>query len=296
MKWLVARFRQRDDRPIQAIFNDLPTNDFSGLFTKLRPGGRSVFNGAETYSAAVVGSLFDQLLPARSLHLATSFNTVGYLSRRPLDRLPHYILPNGPSLPGTGGSVSPADRAVFAAQAQDDMARFLTARAAELVPGGILLFQTFGAGEVWRAADRIHDALNDAMLAAVEQRLIDRADYEAYYSPAYYRTLEETISLVATGDAPLGTFFRLERAETFDVPVPFVQDFRRSGDPGPFARDYTNFFRAFTEGMLRTAFAAHPHVDRLIAEIFAHIERLVGEDPGRYEFHYIWVAALLTRL
>ena len=32
--------------------------------------------------------MYDQLCPPQSLHLATTFNAIGFLSRKPLDRLP----------------------------------------------------------------------------------------------------------------------------------------------------------------------------------------------------------------
>jgi gibberellin A4 carboxyl methyltransferase len=292
MQRLVVALRQRTSRPIQTIHSDLPTNDYSELFRGLRPQDQSVFASPETYSAAVGGSMFEQLLPPRSIHVATTFNAIGFLSRRPVDRLPNYILPNGPSARRGNGSVSPADRRAFAAQALDDVDTFLRARAAELVPGGKLLVQVFGCGDRLRTCDGIYDALNDAMLEVVDAGLVDRGSYESFYQPVYFRTLDELTASVAAPDAPL---FDLERAETYEVTVPFVEAFRRTGDRAPFAKDYTDFFRAFTEPVLRIGFAAHPQLDRLVGEVYARAERLIRDDPDRYEFHYIAVAMLLTR-
>ncbi|MCP4385321.1 MAG: class I SAM-dependent methyltransferase [Hyphomicrobiales bacterium] len=292
---VVAAVRKRTAQPILTMHTDLPLNDYSRLLTMLRPEGRSVFNVAETYSAVVGGSFYGQLLPPRSLHVATTFNSIGYLSRRPIDRLEHHVQANGPSTPDAPGSVSQEEKEAFLEQTLADMESFLRARAAELVPGGLLLLQCFGAGEVWHNCDRITDALNDALLAAVAAGRIGRAGYETYYSPFYYRTVDEMISLVATPEAPLGSLFRLDRAETFDVSVPFVEEFRRTADVAKFASAYVNFFRAFTEPQLRMAFVDRPNVDQTIDEIFAHIERLICDDPERYELHYISVAALLTR-
>jgi gibberellin A4 carboxyl methyltransferase len=87
--------------------------------------------------------LYDRLLPPASTYVATTFNAIGYLSRRPLDRLPGFILPNGPSATRNIGTVSKQERAAFAQQAADDVSAFLTARATELVPGGKLLMQVF---------------------------------------------------------------------------------------------------------------------------------------------------------
>ncbi|MEO1020822.1 MAG: hypothetical protein AAFY56_24565, partial [Pseudomonadota bacterium] len=115
--------------------------------------------------------------------------------------------------------------------------------------------------------------------------------YEAYYQPVYFRTLEELTAPVER----LGGQFKLERAEIYEVPVPFVEDHQRSGDIETYAKEYTNFFRAFTEAVLCAAFPAHdpkPFAD----DIFGRAERLVREYPDRYVFRYVSVAMLLTRL
>jgi hypothetical protein len=155
------------------------------------------------------------------------------------------------------------------------------------------LIEVFGAGDGGRTCDGIYDALNDAVLEALDAGLIDRAGYEAYYQPVYFRTLEELTAPVTAPDAPLASLLRLERAEKYEVAVPFVEAFRRTGDPAAFARSYTDFFRAFTEPVLR---AASPDIDQLADDVFARAERLIRDHPERYEFHWVSVAALLIRL
>jgi gibberellin A4 carboxyl methyltransferase len=296
MRRLVAALRARTSRPIQTIHSDLPTNDYGELMRGLRPDGRSVFEAEEVYAAAVGGSMFDRLLPPGSLHLATTFNAIGFLSRRPVDRLPGFILANGPSQRGGVGQVSDADRRAVARQARDDVESFMTARAAELVPGGKLLIQVFGAGETLRTCDGIYDVLNDALLEVVDAGLIDRDGYEAFYQPVYMRTLDELTAPLTDGTSPCGKLFRLDRAETYEVPVPFVEDFRRGGDVEAYAAEYTDFYRVFTEPVLRMEFAAHRDLDGLIDDVYRRAQRLVRGDPDRYEFHYIAVAALMTRV
>ncbi len=295
MRHLAACLRQRTSAPIQTIHSDLPTNDYSELFALLRPEGRSVFDDPQVYSAVVGGSMYDRLLPSHSLHMAFTFNAIAFLSRRPLERLGDYIFPNGPSALSGVGSVSREERAAFADQARADLEGFMRARAAELLPGGKLLIEVFGAGETLRTCDGIYDALNDAILEIVEEGQIDRDAYARYYQPVYMRTLDELTAPVADRNAPLAGLFQLDRAETYEVAVPFVEEFRKTGDIGKYARDYTNFFRAFTEAVLRGSLSQHPRLDDLVQEIYARAERLVGTHPERYEFHYIAIAALLTR-
>ena len=226
MRRLIPAVRARSARPITTIHSDLPTNDFSGLFVRLR-GTDGPTLGPNVYSAAVGGSMFDQLLPARSAHLATTFNAIGFLTRRPLDRLPGYILPNGPSALRGVGHVDAAERAAFAAQANADLERFLRMRAVELVPGGKLLVEVFGESEAGRTCDGIYDVLNDAVLEVLDAGLIDRAAYETYYQPVYFRTLDELVAPVAGDTAPLAGLFSLDEARAYEVAVSFRRDLRR---------------------------------------------------------------------
>lgn len=293
MHRLVSTLRAGSARPIMTIQSDLPTNDFTALLESLRPDGRAVF-GDNVYSAVIGGSMFDQLLPPRSIHLAMTFNAIGFLSRRPLDRLPGYILPNGPSAARGVGNVSEAERAAFAAQAAADIESFLRARAAELTAGGQLLIEVFGASQTARACDGIYDVLNDALLEALSGGAIDRPRYEAYYQPVYFRTLEELVAPVSGPESALGSVFDLDRAETYEVAIPFVEAYRATGDTCAYARAYTDFFRAFTEAPLRMAFPGNDFA-AIANEIYGRCERLIRENPERYHFRYISVAALLTR-
>lgn len=235
--------------------------------------------------------MFDRLLPPGSLHLAMTFNAIGFLGARPLARLPGYILPNGPSRVRGVGEVTQAERAAFAAQACGDTEAFLRARAAELAPGGKLFLQVFGAGEELRTCDGIYDVLNDALLELVETGVIAREAYDTFYQPVYFRRLDELTGPVESSGAP----FRVERAESYEAPVPFNEEFARTGDIATYATDYTNFYRAFTEAVLRLHFAGHPKLDLLVTELYGRAERLLRAAPERYPFHYIAHAILLTR-
>ncbi len=75
MRRLISGLRKRTQRHILTAHSDLPTNDFSELFIGLRPGGQSVFDDPGVSSCAVGGSMFDRLLPPRSLHIAMSMQS-----------------------------------------------------------------------------------------------------------------------------------------------------------------------------------------------------------------------------
>ncbi len=296
MQRLLPVLRRRTTRPLATIHSDLPTNDYSALLTGLRREDRSVFPVGNVYSGVVGGSMYDELLPPASLHVAMSFNAVGYLSRRPLERLPGYILANGPNARRRAGAVTAEERAAVARQSADDIQAFLTARAAELVPGGKLLVQVFGADGSGCTGDGIFDALNDALVGLRDVGRITGDEYERFYQPVYFRRLEELVAAVAETSSALSGLYRLERAETHESQTPFVEDYRATGDAAAYAGAFTSFFRAFTEPVLRMAFSRHADIDVLVGDIYSSCERLIREDPTAYMFRYISVAALMTRL
>ncbi len=291
----VSRLVQRTDRPIQTIHSDLPTNDFSSLLRSLRPEGHSVFGEPNVYSSVVGGSMYDQLLPDRSLHMATTFNAIGFLSRKPIATLPGYIFPNGPSAIRNNGFVSEEDQAAFSKLARQDIATFLKARAKELVPGGKLLLQVFGANETASTCDGIYDLLNDAVLCFVEDGSISQDVYEAYYQPVYMRTLEELTAPVSDPALGAAGLFQIDHATSYEIPVSFNERFSADADLQTYARDYVNFFRAFTEAALRNALPANDQRDTLVEQIYEKAIQLLKAAPDLYPFRYIAVATLMTR-
>ena len=295
MRHMVQALRQRSARPIQTIHSDLPTNDYSELFKALRPDGRSVFQADDVYSAVVAGSMFDRLLPPRSLQLVTTFNAIAFFSNRPVDRLPSFILANGPSRPNDGFKVSDEDHDACARRSRADLESFFTARAAELVPGGKLLVQVFGAdGALWTCGNAF-DALNAALMEMLDAGLIDRGAYETYYHPVYMRTLDDLTAPLTDRQSSCCDLFELNRAETFETPVDFVETYQRDGDANQYARAATGFVRVFTESGLRLAFAGHGDLDAAIEDIYQRFERISRSDPERYRIHFVSVAALMTR-
>ncbi|WP_027133666.1 class I SAM-dependent methyltransferase [Geminicoccus roseus] len=294
MRQLLPVLRQRTDRPLATVHSDLPTNDFGELFRALR-GENGPVLGEDVYSCAVGGSMYDRLLPPGSLGLATTFNAIGYFGRRPLERLEDYIVPNGPMPGRTAAKVTPAEHAACAGQAAADLEAYLLRRAVELVPGGLALVQVFGVGPMGRTCDGIYDALDDSLRELVAAGRIDRDNYARFYQPVYFRDLDELTAPVAGPNAPLAHLFALERAECYEVPVPFVEAWRAGGDTAGYAAACTAFFRAFTEPVLRLAFAADPDPDGLVQAAFAGAERLIAAKPETYLFRYVSVAALLRR-
>ena len=294
---VISALRKNSPLPVRVFFDDLPTNDFNHLFANLFPAHGAAFEQADVFPAAVAGSAFGRLAPPRSLEVATTFNAIAFLEKRPDAPLPHYILPMGPGpgAPRAGVSVTEVEREPFRLQAAEDLRRFYRARAQELTSGGKLLVQVFGRDEQHCTSYGIYDVLSDALLDEVEAGRLPQDVYERLVFPIYFRTLDELLAPIKA-DGSLRKVFRLDRFESREVPVPFNTALTATGDRTAWARSYTGFLRAFTESILAAALPDDISPLDALDRVYQRVgERLVAE-PARYEFHYISVATLLTRL
>src|SRR6516164_6844461 len=96
----------------------------------------------------------------------------------------HYVGYRRPHPPRRELVVSPEVTAAFRRQAEQDLVRFLTCRARELVPGGKLLLASPGDSDQACVADGLADVLNDACLDLVVAGLIKREQYERFTFPS----------------------------------------------------------------------------------------------------------------
>ena len=294
---LIRTLRGVADLPIWVFFDDLPTNDFNHLFSNLFPGRSAALVGDNIFPCVIGASAFSQIVPSRTVHVVTTFNAIGFLETRPDTELPRYILPMGPGplAPRQGVSVTERERVPFARQAAKDLLAFYTARSQEIVSGGKLLVQVFGRDQRVSTSYGIYDVLSDAVLDLVEEGILRRELYEKLIFPIYFRTIEELLAPIHT-DATLSRVFRVEKAESHDVPVPFNEALAATGDVKEWANRYTGFLRAFTETITAAVLPDDLPGSDSLDEIYRRVEQRLIADPARYEFHYISVAALLTRV
>lgn len=296
MQRLIRAVRGHSDAPVWAWFNDLPSNDFNRLFANLFAGGHPALGTQAVYSGAIGGSAFDRLVPAGCLQVATTFNTLGFLDTRPDAALPDFILPMGPGplAPRAGVSVSDDEREPFRVQAAADLRRFYAARAVEMVPGGKMLVQVFGADARHSTHHGIYDVLSDALLDRVEAGQLSRQTYRDLVFPIYFRRLDELLEPLQ-GDTALAQAWCVEQAASKEVRVPFNEALARDGDIASWAGRYTGFLRAFTEAILAASLPDDANRAATLEAVYARITQRLVAEPARYAFHYISIGALLTR-
>jgi hypothetical protein len=247
------------------------------------------------FPAAIAASAYNPVVPPRSLHVATSFNMIGWLDSLPDAPLPRFIQPNGPREASERVSVSEAESKPFRVQADADLRNFYRRRAEELLPGGKLLLQVFGRNDAHSTSHGIYDVLSDALLGLIDDSELPREFYEKLVIPVYCRTAHELTSALES-DIDLAKAFRVEKVDACEVSVPFNEVLAQTGDVQAWARSYTGFLRAITEPVLSRELPETIAVSQTVEKIYRRIERLLVANPSHYELHYISVATLLTRI
>lgn len=287
--------KRRQDQSIQIIYSDLASNNFNGLFNNLHESRLTGNRQKEVYSCATAGSFYGQLMPPGTVHFATSFNALLWLDQLPAVAVPDFVCYRRPHPPRTGLSVPPSVVAAFRQQAEQDLAHFLEARARELRPGGKLLIITPGDAPERRICDGLYDVLNDACVDLVDSGRVARARYERLTMPLYFRTLAELRAPFDDAASPAHDLFCIERAETLEVPTPFIKAYQQGGPVTTFAEDFTGFLRAFSEPLAQAALTAGESEHGIIDELYERVRARLLAEPDRYLFRYFLPSILLTR-
>jgi gibberellin A4 carboxyl methyltransferase len=296
MNGIVEAIRRRQaDRLVQTIYSDLPSNNFNRLFLNLQEARKAGHIADGVYPCAASGSFYQQLLPPGSVHFAMCFNSLLWLDELPKATIPDFVVYRRPHPPRRGLHVPQETADAFAEQADRDLVRFLECRARELTPGGKLLIVSPGDAAEQRLADGLYDVLNDACLDLVASGRVQRARYERFTMPLYFRTVAETLAPLEREGSSVRGAFTVDRAESLEVPTPFLVEFDRGGDAAKLADDYTGFLRAFSEPVARAALVEDDGDDTILDELYGRIHARLTAEPERYRFHYLLTATLLTR-
>ena len=116
---------------MQVFHTDLPSNDFSALFTALDDDPGSYLAGAiNVFPSAIGRSYFQSIIAPRSVHLGWNTWTMQWMDGEPI-QAPDHVL--------AGFSKDPRITAAVRQRQASDWRRFLECRASELRRGGRLI-------------------------------------------------------------------------------------------------------------------------------------------------------------
>lgn len=288
----VAAIRGRfPDAQVQVTYTDLASNDWSQLFKAMQ----GLDGSDHTYWRAFPGvfvqgigiGFHHQLVPDATLDLGFSATAMHYVSERPCDITSHVH-----HVGATGDEL-----AAFDAQAAKDWERILLARAAELRPGGRLVFMNFGKDEAGRylgntGGVNMFDTFHVHWRAMLDEGRITRPEYDAGTFAQVYRTPDEfKAPLIDEGSAVHRAGLRLVSAHTGIVACPYRAAYDAGGmSAADFARSYIPTLRSWSETVFLNALSPErPAAERaaLVDEFYGRYEAMVAADPTGHAMDYV---------
>ncbi|KAJ8550883.1 hypothetical protein K7X08_000253 [Anisodus acutangulus] len=222
---------------IQVFFSDHAFNDFNTLFTSL-PVNKSY------YAAAAVGSFYDRVFPDESLHIVNCSYGLHFLSRVPSE------VEDKTSLAWNKGKVyySHSKEEVireYSRQYEKDMNSFLSARALEVVPGGLVFISVPARPDGTPHSKVIYNMLADTLGSCFQKLVIqgdiDEDEVDSFNIPVYITSPSEVEEAIKRNGS-----FNIEKLE--------ILPNETSPTNGLTAKDASVHIRAITEGLIEEKF------------------------------------------
>ncbi|MDP6768442.1 MAG: hypothetical protein QF414_07080 [Arenicellales bacterium] len=291
----ISALRKRyPQHQVTVTYSDLPGNDYSTLFRNLT----GVDDDSDDNYLKDFGNVFvnacgigfhSQLMPDQTLDIGFSATAMHYVSDRPCQ------IPNHVHMVGASGSALDA----FSRQARDDWNRILLSRAAELKPGGRLVFMNFGIDEDGRylgntGGINMFNTFNDIWNELHEEGSITHDEWVDATFSQFYRTREEFCApLVDPSSEVYQSGLRLVSAHTGVVKCPYRAAYEAAGETmstQEFAASYIPTLRSWSETVFATALdSARPEDARvaLVDLFYQRYEDRVAADPTGHAMDYV---------
>lgn len=307
----IQAVRQRkQEQDICVVHNDLPTNNFNGLFKDIYAGVKDSYLDLDssgvgrTFVLASASSFYNQVVPDRSVQFGYSSSALHWLREHPdrclKDHLFHW-----------GGT--PAESQHLAELSAQDWSAVLHQRARELAAGARMVVSVAGSlGDMGydgidpaivgqtTSGQKPLDLLNAVMSEMVRESAIDRLAYEMMSIPIHMRTLDQF--LAPFRQEALSAAFAVEHARTYFLDCPFYARFKQTGDVQSYAAELVATVRAFTEPMVVRGLTAagnettsESRIGQLVFEIYERMKVAVLARPDNYPFNVIQINAVLCR-
>jgi SAM dependent carboxyl methyltransferase len=257
--------------PLSVLHNDLLSNDWTTFLGHLRARDSylSIPGGPITPLVSAI-SFYEPVAPTHIVDFGLSFAAAQWLASP------------GPASGGTAvyfDQLEGAAREQMAEQAHVDWTMFLRRRTEELAPAGRLVVNLMGIPDGGTAAG--HDVWGLVRAICVElagKGVLDSDRLDEYVIPIYERTVEELRRPFSEG---IGERLTLQEVQIAPVENPAAAAYLENGDAAAFARDFTAFFRAFSEPSLTTGLAASSEA---IEELYKRLQSRIEDAADAFAF------------
>jgi SAM dependent carboxyl methyltransferase len=284
VRMAIEKVRERcgAEKLVEVVHTDLPSNDFSSLFTALQQEPGSYLRGTTgVFPAAIGRSYFEPLLPPGRVHLGWNTWSMQWMSRNPADA-PDHIL--------AGMSASAPVIAAVKEQQAADWRRFLTLRATELRQGGRLLVGYTARTATETGWEWLLGELWESVQDMGRAGLYSEDERTRLTIPIGLRTLDEIRAPFAESGKFSG--LRIEHCEIVKVADPYWKEYQHTGDARQLASRQTNTMRAWSGPAILDLIDAARDREALCNDLFSRFAERIRSAPRRHEPH---MAVVLLR-
>ena len=291
-----------DQRPIEIIYTDLASNDFSTLFKTMQGMGQNTDLAYQeefenVYVHACGTGFHRQLVTSGTLSLGFSATAMHYVSEKPCHILDHVHMVGA----------SDPEREKFKRQALKDWEAILRARANELVPGGRFICINFGIDENERylgntGANSMFESFNRHWRDHLDNGIITEEEFISATFPQHYRTVAEFSRPFIGNDCLANEIgLKLNKCFTKLTKCPYQQQFKNNKKivtPTEFAKDFIPTIRSWSETVFRSALKGRTclEANHIIESFYKNYENEVVSNPSDHSMDYVHIVMEIERI
>lgn len=272
------RVRTGEGRAVEVVHTDLPSNDFTSLFTTLDDDPGSYLSGqSNVFPSAIGRSYFDPILPPSRVDLGWSSNALHWLSRNPTDVADH-----GWAI----FSASDTAREAVEQQLADDWRHFLLARSSELREGAKLVCQFMGRGPDTHGFEWMANAFWESLAEMGREGLLSQKELLHMTAPSAGRSVEQIEEPFENG---LFAGLSLDHVSVVQAPDPYWEAYSQNGDAQQLGRSWAAMMRAANGPNFAAALAPDRNSEPFLDELSARLAARIAADPQRSRSYNVMV-------
>ena len=291
-----------DNRPIEMIYTDLASNDFSTLFKSMQGmGENSDLAYQDKFDDIFVhgcGTGFHkQLMPSETLCLGFSATAMHYVSEKPCQIKDHVHMVGADS----------GERMRFEEQALNDWEAILLARGKELMPGGKFICINFGIDEKGQylgntGGHSMFEKFRDHWYGHLKSGIINEEEYISATFPQHYRTVEEFCRPFSESNSLVEKAgLRLNSCSTRLTKCPYRENYENKKNnmtPSEYAKSLIPTTRSWSETVFRTALAGRDpgEIDQIVDSFYENYENEVASNPDGHAMDYIHIVMEIEKV
>ncbi|KAM3324715.1 loganic acid O-methyltransferase [Capsicum chacoense] len=182
------------------FFNDHVKNNFNILFDSLFSDHQKTY-----FAAAIPGSFYGRLFPSRSIHVAYSCYALHWLSEAPKGLID---MKNKRRIHYDGASIDVWN--AYFDQFEKDMGVFLSARANEMVHGGLIvvILPALPSEQYYKIGYKLFTFLEPSLIDMVNEGILEESLVDSFNLPLYFPSDEDMTKVVEKNGC-----FSIERME-----------------------------------------------------------------------------------